>query len=388
MHGTEPDQEDFDDAVTLLPNGALDLEHLLSTDPNPRAGISGLPSPRVLEGMEPGARPLSAADFARSATRLIERAAAELPPAIDQVLLDRSRPSGGRGQHAAPHGVSEGTPPQETAALDPSLSGPADAVSRQAAAPTVEAEVSSASMPSAELSFDDLKRRRRRIRIVVAALTAVCGLGLAAGAYFAVTWDTEEAASRADQGILDAAVADALSPARDRALPADTSTRERRDAEVTRRDGPAVSQVKPDATVVVSSVEKGRLRVATDPPLAIYLRSRQIGRGSVNVSLKPGRYRLALIDRTLGVQLSRVAVMRSGSVTRVTVKLGQGKLVVKVRPWAHVFVDGVKRGTTPMAPIALYQGTHSIKLATTGKPPIQKRVTIKPGATVSITHRF
>ena len=40
----------------------------------------------------------------------------------------------------------------------------------------------------------------------------------------------------------------------------------------------------------------------------------------------------------------------------------QGSLWIKVRPWAHVFVDGKARGETPIAPFPIGAGKHAVLL--------------------------
>ncbi|MBN2371951.1 MAG: protein kinase [Vicinamibacteria bacterium] len=56
-----------------------------------------------------------------------------------------------------------------------------------------------------------------------------------------------------------------------------------------------------------------------------------------------------------------------------------GTLVIVVRPWAEVVVDGKSEGTTPMKPLALPAGRYSIILNHPGFRPVQRKVTVDAG---------
>jgi serine/threonine-protein kinase len=58
---------------------------------------------------------------------------------------------------------------------------------------------------------------------------------------------------------------------------------------------------------------------------------------------------------------------------------GEGTLRLMVRPWAEVAVDGKPVGTTPMRPIQLAAGTHTIRLTHPDFPPVVKKVVVRAG---------
>jgi serine/threonine-protein kinase len=62
-----------------------------------------------------------------------------------------------------------------------------------------------------------------------------------------------------------------------------------------------------------------------------------------------------------------------------------GALLVVVRPWADVSIDGVPRGETPLARIPLRPGPHAVLLAHPDYQPYPRRVTIRPGETFRLT---
>lgn len=62
-----------------------------------------------------------------------------------------------------------------------------------------------------------------------------------------------------------------------------------------------------------------------------------------------------------------------------------GKLVVRVHPWADVFVDGQPMGVTPLAPLALTVGKHRVKLVNAElKKSVTRLFTIRGGAVTAV----
>jgi serine/threonine-protein kinase len=61
-----------------------------------------------------------------------------------------------------------------------------------------------------------------------------------------------------------------------------------------------------------------------------------------------------------------------------------GWLLVLVKPWADVTVDGQPVGQTPLRRLPLRPGPHSVVLSHPDFRPYQRRVTIGPGETVRL----
>jgi eukaryotic-like serine/threonine-protein kinase len=58
----------------------------------------------------------------------------------------------------------------------------------------------------------------------------------------------------------------------------------------------------------------------------------------------------------------------------------QGSLAFRVTPYADVFLDGKNLGLTPLEPVALYPGRHSVKLENAQlRKRLLRTVTIRPG---------
>jgi serine/threonine-protein kinase len=61
-----------------------------------------------------------------------------------------------------------------------------------------------------------------------------------------------------------------------------------------------------------------------------------------------------------------------------------GALLVVVKPWADVSVDGVPRGQTPLGRITLPPGPHAVLLTHPAFQPYPRRVTVRPGETLRL----
>jgi hypothetical protein len=67
---------------------------------------------------------------------------------------------------------------------------------------------------------------------------------------------------------------------------------------------------------------------------------------------------------------------------------GRGTLVVNSLPWSEVYVDGRRRGNTPIPSLQLPAGEHRIELRTADGRTHRETITIEPNATARVVHRF
>ncbi len=65
--------------------------------------------------------------------------------------------------------------------------------------------------------------------------------------------------------------------------------------------------------------------------------------------------------------------------TTTTLAQEPGQLVLYVRPWANVMVDGRAVGTTPMRPLTLAPGAHVVVLTHSDFEPLTQKLVIAPG---------
>jgi len=141
------------------------------------------------------------------------------------------------------------------------------------------------------------------------------------------------------------------------------------------RDGPAKAAVKsktaaPKPAVRAKTAPKpeavakvGTLSVTTSPAARIFLDGKALGPAPVKgVRLSPGRHEVRVINNDLGFARTASVQVRPGRGTQRHFEFKKGRVVLQVDPWADVYYRGKKLGTTPMAPISLYEGKQVLRL--------------------------
>ncbi len=129
----------------------------------------------------------------------------------------------------------------------------------------------------------------------------------------------------------------------------------------------------------------GLITVTTEPPADIFMDGRKLGRGSIErLKVKAGKHKLRVVARQ-GSRKTMTVAVKPGEHVEKQVAFGQGTLRVVVLPWANVWVDGKKRGQTPMAPIELLEGSHRVRLVNQQlKQDVERKVSIQPGQEASL----
>jgi hypothetical protein len=62
----------------------------------------------------------------------------------------------------------------------------------------------------------------------------------------------------------------------------------------------------------------------------------------------------------------------------------QGFLQLRVTPWADIDIDGTRVGTTPLRPLPLGPGSHTVQLTHPDYKVVNRKVTIRAGETTRI----
>jgi hypothetical protein len=69
--------------------------------------------------------------------------------------------------------------------------------------------------------------------------------------------------------------------------------------------------------------------------------------------------------------------------------VGAGVIQFAIQPWGEVFVDGRSRGVSPpLRSIEVPPGPHTIEVRNTAFPVHTRRIDVRSGEPVRITHRF
>ena len=107
----------------------------------------------------------------------------------------------------------------------------------------------------------------------------------------------------------------------------------------------------------------GTLAVNARPWCNIRIDGKLVGQTPlVGYALPAGRHMLVCHNPKFGVSKTRHIDIRPDTPDHETIVFGFGKLVVNVKPWVRVTVNGKDLGTTPMAPPSLPEGTYRVVL--------------------------
>jgi len=135
---------------------------------------------------------------------------------------------------------------------------------------------------------------------------------------------------------------------------------------------------------------KARLTLDSEPWSVVFLNGEKIGQTPISDLVIPaGSHQLRLVNGELNVSKTLTIEAKPGQVVRQRIEFGKGTLVVKAKPWAHVFIGARKLGTTPFEPKELYEGTYKVRLENpTVQDSVTKTVTIKAGQQALLEHDF
>ncbi len=112
----------------------------------------------------------------------------------------------------------------------------------------------------------------------------------------------------------------------------------------------------------------GSVRLTSSPSgLFVTEGRKKLGTTPVRLDLEPGRHRLVLSSRRLGIRRVLSLDINASTTTTEIVTIPKGTLKVISRPWAWVHHNGAKVGRTPLT-FEAYEGKHELRLvAETGE---------------------
>lgn len=125
------------------------------------------------------------------------------------------------------------------------------------------------------------------------------------------------------------------------------------------------------------------LQITSEPPTNISIDGVNKGRTPIELKLPKGPVELLLTNEAFGIRLRRELLVVPGR-SRHHVTLRKGKLAVAAVPWAHVFIDDRKIGTTPISPVELFEGEHELLLT---NPNLGSKRRVKVNVTAGRTTR-
>jgi serine/threonine-protein kinase len=135
----------------------------------------------------------------------------------------------------------------------------------------------------------------------------------------------------------------------------------------------------------------GFLSLSAQPKGEVFLARRSLGRTPLEgVRLPAGTHTLTLRAPGTGDHTFTVTIVAGQQTTR-QIQIGQGTLRVNAIPWARVYLDGRMLDVTPLKPLKVVAGPHTVELVFPGPKGEQRhrvRVTVRAGETQQVIHDF
>jgi serine/threonine protein kinase len=149
------------------------------------------------------------------------------------------------------------------------------------------------------------------------------------------------------------------------------------------RPKPKVVTPKPR---VRPKLKLGHLSIVAPGPGLVYDGRRWIGTLPLRrAQLKPGVHKLRILSTKRGYTMYRRVTVVAGTHQQLNLNPGKGTINLLVHPWAKVTLDGRSLGITPLDPIKVYEGLHTLVLTNNklGKRE-RRRIVVKAGRVVRV----
>ncbi|HET6984718.1 MAG TPA: protein kinase [Myxococcaceae bacterium] len=114
----------------------------------------------------------------------------------------------------------------------------------------------------------------------------------------------------------------------------------------------------------LEAAKESTVRLESTPKLKVRMGGKIVGTTPVTLTVpaQDAPVELEFFDTTLGVSKAEQLTLKPGDNGIHKVEIARGKLVLKVDEGVTVSVDGKAMGTTPLDPISLFEGKHTVQL--------------------------
>ena len=133
-----------------------------------------------------------------------------------------------------------------------------------------------------------------------------------------------------------------------------------------------------------------RLVVAVPEGAQVLIDGKATGKGSVDTILTEGSHEVVVSQEGYNTE-TRSVQTSVGKETRLDVVLerkGYGSLRISAAPWANIYINGRKFGTTPRTITRIKTGYVTVKLVNPGYQPYVVQILIEPGQRARVAHTF
>jgi len=114
----------------------------------------------------------------------------------------------------------------------------------------------------------------------------------------------------------------------------------------------------------LESAKESTVRLESTPRMRVRMGGKILGTTPIplTVAAQEAPLELEFFDPALGLSKTEQLTLKPGDNGTHRVVIPKGKLVLKLQDGVSVSVDGKSAGTTPLAPLSLYQGEHTVQL--------------------------
>jgi hypothetical protein len=114
----------------------------------------------------------------------------------------------------------------------------------------------------------------------------------------------------------------------------------------------------------LEAAKESTVLLQSTPKLKVRMGGKILGTTPVtlNIPVQDAPVDLEFFDTGLGISKSEQLTLKPGDNGVHKVEIAKGKLVLKVDDGVEVTVDGKSMGTTPLAPLSLFEGKHTVQL--------------------------
>jgi hypothetical protein len=114
----------------------------------------------------------------------------------------------------------------------------------------------------------------------------------------------------------------------------------------------------------LESAKESTVRLESTPRMRVRMGGKILGTTPLplTVAAQGAPVELEFFDTALGLSRTEQLTLKPGDNGTHRVVIPKGKLVLKLQDGVSVTVDGKAVGTTPLAPLSLYQGEHTVQL--------------------------
>ncbi len=105
----------------------------------------------------------------------------------------------------------------------------------------------------------------------------------------------------------------------------------------------------------------GWISIAAPVDVQVYEQQRLLGSSrSDRIMVAAGRHDLEIVNEALGYLATRTVQVTPGNLSAIQLDWPKGSLALNALPWAEVWVDGQRKGETPMGNVSVPIGPHEV----------------------------